>query len=128
MRLLCDTKCFIFYLINLLCFIFCRTTLIKLKSRKDRAKLGQVLVEGWRLIEDGIKAKCKLTHIIFSRLEDLNNLKPHLPNTGVMIYKIPYKEIELWSDVETCPGILGKQLILRICKKKMIKCESEVCN
>ncbi|CAH2086604.1 unnamed protein product [Euphydryas editha] len=81
--------------------------LIKLKSKKERLKAGQMLVEGWRLIVDGLEANCILKYVIFSRTEDLNNLRPFLPKTGVQLYKIPYKEIEMWSDVETSPGIFG---------------------
>lgn len=67
-----------------------------------------MLVEGWRLIVDGLVANCKLNYIIFSRVEDLNNMRPFLPKTGIKIFKIPYKEIELWSNVETSPGLFGK--------------------
>lgn len=81
---------------------------MKLKSKKDRSRSGQVLVEGWRLIVDGLEAKCKLRYVVFSRTEDLNQIRPFLPKTGVLFYKIPYKEIRLWSDVETSPGIFGK--------------------
>ncbi|KAG6450079.1 hypothetical protein O3G_MSEX006361 [Manduca sexta] len=81
--------------------------LVKLKSKKERLRSGQTLVEGWRLIVDGLEAKCKLKYLIFSKVEDLNNLRPFLPKTGVSIYKIPYKQIEMWSDVETSPGIFG---------------------
>ncbi|VVC92451.1 unnamed protein product [Leptidea sinapis] len=80
---------------------------VKLKSKKERLRTGQMLVEGWRLIVDGLEAKCKLQYIIFSQISDLNNLRPFLPKTGVQIFKIPYKEIEMWSDVVTSPGILG---------------------
>nr|XP_026495172.1 rRNA methyltransferase 3, mitochondrial [Vanessa tameamea] len=80
---------------------------VKLKSKKERLKAGQMLVEGWRLIVDGLEANCILKYVIFSRIEDLNSLRPFLPKTGVQFYKIPYKEIELWSDVETSPGIFG---------------------
>ncbi|XP_050345107.1 rRNA methyltransferase 3, mitochondrial isoform X2 [Nymphalis io] len=81
--------------------------LVKLKSKKERLREGQMLVEGWRLIVDGLEANCILKYVIFSRIEDLNSLRPFLPKTGVQFYKIPYKEIELWSDVETSPGIFG---------------------
>ncbi|CAK1582050.1 unnamed protein product [Parnassius mnemosyne] len=81
--------------------------LVKLKSKKERKRLNQILVEGWRLIVDGLEAKCNLRYILFSQVEDLNNLRPFLPQTGVQIFKIPYREMELFSDVETCPGILG---------------------
>lgn len=82
--------------------------LVKLKSKKERLRSGHTLVEGWRLIIDGLEAKCVLKYVIFSRLEELNTLRPFLPRTGVKFYKISYKEMQLWSDVETCPGIFGE--------------------
>ncbi|RVE54866.1 hypothetical protein evm_000633 [Chilo suppressalis] len=81
--------------------------LVKLKSKKDRQNTGQILVEGWRMIVDGLEAKCKLKYVIFSHTEDLNNLRPFLPKTGALLYKIPYKEISIWSDVETSSGLIG---------------------
>ncbi|XP_035436752.2 rRNA methyltransferase 3, mitochondrial [Spodoptera frugiperda] len=83
------------------------TLLVKLKSKKERLRSGQTLVEGWRLITDGLEAKCKLKYVIFSRTEELSKLKPFLPKTGVIFYKVSYKEMQLWSDVETSPGIFG---------------------
>lgn len=70
--------------------------------------MSMVLVESWRLIVDGLEAKCPLKYIVFSRKEDLSYVRPYLPKTGVKIYKIPYKEIEMWSSVETSPGIFGE--------------------
>lgn len=81
--------------------------LVRLKSKKERTRTGLTLVEGWRMIVDGLVAKCSLKYVIFSQTEDLNNLRPFLPKTGVKFYKIPYKEISLWSDLETSPGIFG---------------------
>lgn len=81
--------------------------LVRLKSKKERLRSQQIMVEGWRLIVDGLEAKCALRYVIFSQLEDLNKLRPFLPDTGVKFYKIPYKEIELWSNVDTPPGIIG---------------------
>ncbi|XP_023940904.2 rRNA methyltransferase 3, mitochondrial [Bicyclus anynana] len=81
--------------------------LVKLKSKKERLKTEQMLVEGWRLIVDGLEAKCHLKYVIFSRVEDLAHITPHLPRTGVQLFKIPYKEIAMWSDVETPSGVFG---------------------
>lgn len=81
--------------------------LVNLKSKKERSRSQQTLVEGWRLIVDGLEAKCNLNYVIFSRTADLNKLRPFLPKTGVRFYKVPYKELQLWSDVETSPGIIG---------------------
>ncbi|KPJ01792.1 RNA methyltransferase-like protein 1 [Papilio xuthus] len=80
---------------------------VKLKSKKERLRNNQIMVEGWRMIVDGLEAKCNLQYILFSHKEDLNNIRPFMPKTGVQIYKIPYKEMELWSDVVTCPGVVG---------------------
>lgn len=82
-------------------------TLTELKSKKQRALYGRVGVEGWRMITSGLQAGCSLQCVIFSRKDELNMLKPVLPKKGVKIYKIPYKEIKLWSDLETSPGIIG---------------------
>lgn len=60
------------------------------------------------MIVDGLEANCSLKYVIFTQVEDLSKLKPFLPKTGVMFYKIPYKEIQLWSNVDTAPGIFGK--------------------
>lgn len=84
------------------------TLLTNLKSKKERLRSRQVLVEGWRLIVDGLEAKCKLNYVIFSRIEDLNKLRVFLPKTGIKFFKIPYKEMELWSNVETSPGLFGR--------------------
>ncbi|XP_047988576.1 rRNA methyltransferase 3, mitochondrial [Leguminivora glycinivorella] len=81
--------------------------LVKLKSKKDKMRSGQILVEGWRLIIDGLEAKCPLKYVIFSNTEDLHHLRPFLPKTGVKLYKTSYKEISMWSNVETPPGIFG---------------------
>nr|XP_021189626.2 rRNA methyltransferase 3, mitochondrial [Helicoverpa armigera] len=83
------------------------TLLVKLKSKKERLRSGHTFVEGWRLIVDGLEAKCTLKYVIFSRPEELVKLKPHLPKTGVLFYKVAYKEMQMWSDVETSPGIFG---------------------
>ncbi|XP_063359560.1 rRNA methyltransferase 3, mitochondrial [Cydia amplana] len=81
--------------------------LVKLKSKKDKMRSGQILVEGWRLIVDGLEAKCPLKYIIFSNTEDLHHLRPFLPKTGVKLFKTSYKEMSIWSNVETPPGIFG---------------------
>uniref|UniRef100_A0A2A4K1Y3 Uncharacterized protein n=1 Tax=Heliothis virescens TaxID=7102 RepID=A0A2A4K1Y3_HELVI len=83
------------------------TLLVRLKSKKERLRSGHMFVEGWRLIVDGLEANCTLKYVIFSRPEELSKLKPFLPKTGVRFYKVAYKEMQMWSDVETSPGIFG---------------------
>lgn len=81
--------------------------MVRLKSKNERMRSGHTLVEGWRLIVDGLEAKCSLKYVFFSRTGELNKIRPFLPKTGVLIYKIPYKEMELFSDVVTPSGIFG---------------------
>lgn len=84
------------------------TLLTTLKSRKLRDSNDLVLLEGKRLIRDALESKCQLHSVIFSRKELVEYLKPFLPKTGANIYKIPYSEIQMWSDLSTSPGIMGQ--------------------
>lgn len=81
---------------------------MQLKSVRLRDTNDLILLEGKRLIRDALESKCKLHSIIFSRKSLVDYLKPYLPRTGANIYKIPYKEIQMWSDLTTSPGIMGK--------------------
>lgn len=67
-----------------------------------------MLLEGKRLIIDALTAGCKLEYLLFSRKQELEFLKPFLPKTGSKIYKMPYKEMTMWSNLTTSPGIIGK--------------------
>lgn len=80
--------------------------MINLNGRKARAKLGKVLLEGTRLIEDAMKAGHMPEKIFFSRIDSLKNLP--LPKTGVTLYKVPYVSLQVWSSLATAPGIAGK--------------------
>lgn len=79
--------------------------MIDIKTRKKRAKNGQMLLEGFRLIEDAIRAGIVPKVIFFSRLSDILPLS--FPKE-VQLYKIPYRTIQLWSNLTTSPGIIGK--------------------
>lgn len=79
--------------------------MIDLKTKKKREKNGQMLLEGFRLIEDAIQAGVVPKMIFFNRLSDILPLS--LPKE-VKLYKIPYRTIQLWSNLTTSPGIIGK--------------------
>lgn len=76
---------------------------VKSKKCKDL-----MLLEGKRLIQEGLIANCKLEYLLFSRKTDLDSLKEYLPTTGCKLYKMPYKELQMWSDLNTSPGVMGK--------------------
>lgn len=82
--------------------------MINIRTKKNRRKNGQILLEGFRLIQDAIEAGAVPKIIFFSRLADVLQLT--LPE-GVQLYKIPYRTIQLWSTLMTSPGILGKLIV-----------------
>lgn len=81
--------------------------MIDVKTKKRREENGQMLLEGFRLIEDAIQAGVVPKVIFFNRLSDVLQLS--LPKE-VKLYKIPYRTIQLWSNLTTSPGIIGEYL------------------
>ncbi|XP_014473986.1 PREDICTED: rRNA methyltransferase 3, mitochondrial [Dinoponera quadriceps] len=78
--------------------------MLKIRTRKNREKHGQILLEGFRIIQDAIQGGAIPRVIFFSRLDDVQRLS--FPQ-NVQLYKIPYRTIQLWSTLTTSPGILG---------------------
>lgn len=78
-----------------------------IKSKKIKANKNMILLEGKRLIKDALTNNCRLEYLIFTREKELDYLKLYLPKSGSKIYKMPYKEMQMWSDLTTCPGIMG---------------------
>ncbi|GIY72525.1 rRNA methyltransferase 3, mitochondrial [Caerostris darwini] len=81
-------------------------TLTMLKNKKLRQRKGKMLIEGKRLINDAIDAGIELKTIYFSREKDLADIKFKFQN-DVEILKVFYKTMQLWSELHTCPGIMG---------------------
>lgn len=77
---------------------------MNVKSRKCK---DLILLEGKRLIQEGLMANCKLEYLLFSKKPDLDAIRTFLPKTGSKLYKMPYKEMQMWSDLNTSPGIMG---------------------
>lgn len=84
----------------------------KIRTSKQREKRDIVLLEGLRLIQDALDAKVKLKTLLFSRLSDMQKLS--LPEEGFDTYKVPYATLQLWSDLKTTPGIMGKMNMLHV--------------
>lgn len=81
--------------------------LVEVKSKKEKDKRDLILLEGKRLIKDALDAGCKLEYILFSRIDEIEYLRSSLPKLGAKLYKMPYREMQLWSDLTTTPGIMG---------------------
>lgn len=74
---------------------------------KTPRKTGQLmLLEGLRLIQEALEARCHMEYLLFSRLKEVSGLRPFLPSKG-RLYKMPYREMQVWSDLTTTPGIMG---------------------
>ncbi|GFU43270.1 rRNA methyltransferase 3, mitochondrial [Trichonephila clavipes] len=81
-------------------------TLTTLKNRKLREQNGKMLLEGKRLINDAIDAGIELETIYFSRDKELADIKFKFQE-NVEILKVFYKTLQQWSNLTTCPGIMG---------------------
>ncbi|XP_018319672.1 rRNA methyltransferase 3, mitochondrial [Agrilus planipennis] len=81
--------------------------LTTVKSHKHKKKEGLSLLEGKRMIVEALKANCSLKYLLFSRTKDVECIKKYLPKFGVKILKVPYREMQMWSDLVTTPGIMG---------------------
>lgn len=83
-------------------------TSVQSNTAKDKKS---ILLEGKRLITEALENNCKLEYLLFSRKSDVDHLKPLLPKSGAILYKMPYREIQLWSGLTTSPGIMGMYYI-----------------
>lgn len=85
--------------------------MVFIKSRKERLKSNQILLEGRRLIQDGLEAGLKLHKLMFSKVEYLAQLEKYLKmydkDPNCLFYKVAYSDMTLWSDLKTNPGIMG---------------------
>ena len=79
--------------------------MMKTKSKKEREKRKEIILEGRRLIIDALKANVVMKALYFSKTELLENFPSKSINFPV--FKLPYKHFKLWTDTETPQGILG---------------------
>ena len=82
------------------------------KSKKGRNKQNRVLLEGKRLILDALKAGAVCENIYFSKIENLGEIKKYQNLNSIGIYKVVYRHLQTWSDLSTCPGIMGKVIFI----------------
>lgn len=69
-----------------------------------------VILEGYRLIVDAIRAGFYPNIFAFSRLKCLRHI-PFDLNRDHAMYQIPYTNITAWSDLKTPPGLMGERII-----------------
>jgi 16S rRNA (guanosine(1370)-2'-O)-methyltransferase len=84
-----------------------------MRAKKDSKFEARLLaLEGRRLIEDALDAGLRGHSVYFSEKDTVRGIQ--LPEKSTTkFFKIPYKNLKLWSTVTTCPGITGIILALR---------------
>lgn len=80
--------------------------MMSVRSRKTRDRNSKIILEGARMINDAIDAGLTPEIILFSRNPDIEKLS--LPESGVKLFKAPYRAIQTWSTLVTSPGLMGE--------------------
>lgn len=80
--------------------------MVMVKSKKHRFQKHQLLIEGRRLIIDALSAGLNMEYLLFSDIEQLKLIKEHL-RADTQIVKVPQSDLSFWSNLSTCPGIMG---------------------
>jgi hypothetical protein len=70
-----------------------------------------VILEGKRLILDAMNSGLYPKTFVFSRLNLLEGF-PFDKSKPLKMFEIPYKNISVWTDLSTSPGIMGKNTTL----------------
>ncbi|XP_038122112.1 rRNA methyltransferase 3, mitochondrial isoform X2 [Culex quinquefasciatus] len=74
------------------------------KSRKRRELKCKMVLEGKRLIKDGIEAGLSTDIIVFNDVTKLDDLKI---DKSVNLVQVERNVMQEWSSVTTCPGLIG---------------------
>lgn len=74
-------------------------------NAKSRLKSGLIMLEGTRLIQEGLRANLKPKAVFFSRVENVTKLQ--LPPRKFAFQKVTYEKIRRWSKLTNPPGVVG---------------------
>ena len=86
-----------------------RKSIEKAKVLNDgRGNRDSILLEGKQLIKETMNSGFYPNLFVFSRLNLLADI-PFDMEKNLKMVQIPYKNIKVWSDLSTSPGILGKK-------------------
>uniref|UniRef100_A0A1B6KI39 tRNA/rRNA methyltransferase SpoU type domain-containing protein n=1 Tax=Graphocephala atropunctata TaxID=36148 RepID=A0A1B6KI39_9HEMI len=75
-------------------------------NRNMRRKHDLIMLEGKRLNNDALQAGLTPKKIFFTQKNYLDELNLP-PGTKILLYKLPYKTVKLWSKLDVPPGIIG---------------------
>ena len=86
-----------------------RHMLNEAKNPSEKEDSSLILLESKRLIQDAMNAGLYPKTCIFSRLNLLLDL-PWDKTKSLELVQIPYKNMKLWTEMSTSPGIMGNIL------------------
>lgn len=83
--------------------------MMKVKSKNLRAKAHHLVIEGRRLILEALEAGLPLDFLLFSRIDQVEQIKDTLKfeKGKPVIIRVPHHDLTLWSVLSTCPGLIG---------------------
>lgn len=70
-----------------------------------RKKSNLIYFEGKRVLQEALDNGINPVAIFFSRADDIKSFKF---SENTKLYKMPYNEMKIWSDLTSAPGIIGK--------------------
>ena len=86
-------------------FIFRRLITVA-KTKTDRDSNQEIVLEGKKLITDALEVGAKLKVLYFTKLEKVEELPTELFGDA-KLYKVLFRHLKLWSDVDNPQGLLG---------------------
>ena len=88
-------------------------------AKKSDQEKPLILLEGKRIIQDAMNAGFYPKTFVFSRLNLLGDI-PFDTSKNINMVQIPYKNIKVWSDLSTSPGIMGKDFVFVLNKNYIL--------
>lgn len=79
---------------------------MRARSKKGREVHREIVLEGKNLIVDALAAGARLKVLYFSGAETMAGF-PVMLLGDAAVFKVQYKHLKLWSEVETPQGLLG---------------------
>ncbi|GAV05368.1 hypothetical protein RvY_15515 [Ramazzottius varieornatus] len=85
-----------------------KNTVNKVKNRTERLKHRRILLEGHRLVTEAVNNGVRIDSVFFSNPEALASVnEAELHAMKADIYHVSPKQMALWSDMTTAPGIMA---------------------
>ena len=86
--------------------LYFRQAVIRATLKKQREKSQEILLAGQHLILSGLQAGVRMKELYFSGSSVLDDF-PVEAISGIPVYKITYRQMKQWSDINTPEGLIG---------------------